>query len=100
MTHEEKRKKAVEQLLAHIQAVCSEYDVSVIAHLCLERKFGEGVFIQDASQYMRGTTGSLTRMLSAAIIQSDGYKELLSKALSLSQEIVSEGNLLSKEKMN
>lgn len=100
MTHEEEREKAKKQLLAHIEAVCTEYNISVVTHLCLEKKIGEGMFIQDASQYVQGATGSLTRMLSAAIIQSDKYRALLLEALSLSQEIVSGENLLLKEKMN
>lgn len=96
----EEQEKAMKQLVNHVNAVCKEYNISVVLNVCIETEIKKGAIIQMSSQTVCGTEITLKRMLAGAIKHLNGFKTLLIDAFNLSERMSMEDSIFKTENLN
>lgn len=83
----EEQEKAMKQLIEQVDAVCKEHGISVVMNMCVEERSDNDTIIHSASQLVRGSNGTLRRLLTSALNNSNDFRELMVNSLTLSEKI-------------
>lgn len=96
----EEQEKAMKQLVAHADAVCREFGISVVMNMCVEEQSEEDVITHSASQLVHGSNGSLKRLLASALKNSNDFKELMVNSFMLSEKLSASNPTIIKLNLN